>query len=200
MRISNWSAASGWQRNSTTGNSLSVIGINSWSEVIDNFKPALYSKVSIDSAQLNLVNGYRKSASLASDWKKYGASLSKAMSDGTLLVTHDAGRNRNSLWGFAQTFTKKVSFKKHPWFYTTVKINGASAPKAWVKLRFFSGTRILESSALIDTGRPVSIGVSLANWKYRKSVTKIQVLLAPSDGTWTEKASFEMTLPVRGRS
>lgn len=185
---------------SVTQPSLSVIGIQNWSEVISNFKPSLYNKVTVDSAAFIQPVAYRKTAALTSNWKHYGASLTSRLSNGTFHVIHDDSRNRNSLWGFAQTFAKKVSFQKHPWFYTTVKINGATTPKVWVKLRFYSGTHILESSALVDTGRSVPIGVSLANWKYKKSVTKIQVLLAPSDGDWTKQASVDMTIPVRGRS
>lgn len=185
---------------SVTKSSLSVIGISNWSKAIKNFKPALYNKISIASAAMKLPDRYQKTAALTSNWKSYGAALTHRLSGNKLLTIRDAGRNRNSLWGFSQDLAKKVSFHKHPWFYTTVKINGATTQKVWLKIRFFSGTRILESSALVDTGRDVPVGVSLANWKYRKSVTKIQILLAPANGSWTNQASFEMTLPVRGRS
>ena len=117
----------------------------------------------------------------------------------TLRVMRDPNRNPNSLWGFVQKFDKKVNFKKHPVFYTTLRVNGSLSSAVQVKIRFYSGQNILETSRILNANTPVSVGVSLANWKYRKSVTKIQIMAAPVSGGWNSGASFEMTLPVRGK-
>lgn len=183
-----------------TAPSLSVIGIDKWSDVIPHFNKKLYSKTQIASAPLRQVAGYQRSAAVPSGWKQYGASSGMSSAGGTLRVTHDAGRNRNSLWGFVQKFDKKLNFKKHPMFYTTLRVNGSTASQVCVKLRFYSDRNILESSCIIPANTPVHLGVSLANWKYRRSVTKIQVTIAPVSGGWNSNASLEMTLPVRGKS
>ncbi len=184
---------------SVTSEYLPIVGASSWSSLIPNFSKKLYSKTSIASADLLQVSSYRQTAPLASAWKQYGASTGMTASGGTLRAAHDNTRNRNSLWGFSQTLAKKVSFAKHPVFYTTLQVSGSTAPQVKVKLRFYSDKRILESEAVIPANRPVSLGVSLAKWKYRKKVTKIQVLIAPAGGTWNTGAALSMSLPVRGQ-
>lgn len=184
---------------SVTSESLSIIGADSWSEVVTGFDSSLYSKTSIDFAELELLTGYKKTASISSKWKKYGAASSQKTTKTYSRVTHNSSRNRNSLWGFSQTFSKAVSFSNHPYFYTTLTVKGSTGSKVWAKLRFYSGKNILESTGLIDTGRSVAIGVNLSNWAYKNKVTKIQVLLAPAGGKWKSNAALEMTFPVRGR-
>lgn len=179
---------------------LSVIGINKWSDVIPGFNKNLYSKTSVSSSALLQVGAYQGTASISSGWKPYGAASGMTAPDaGTIRTTRDSSRNRSSLWGFSQKFSNTVNFKKHPVFYTTLRVNGAQSGQVLVKLRFYSGKNILESSRVIQTGTSVNLGVSLANWKYRKSVSKIEVLVEPVSGGWSKNASLTMTLPVRGQ-
>lgn len=179
---------------------LSVIGIGSWSDVIPGFSQNLYSKTDVASAALLQVGAYQGTASIDSGWKPYGAASGMTTPEaGTVRTVRDSSRNRSSLWGFSQKFGSAVNFKKHPVFYTTLRVNGAQASQVLVKLRFYSGKNILECSRTIPTGASVNLGVSLANWKYRKSVSKIQVLVEPVSGGWNSGASMTMTLPVRGQ-
>lgn len=182
-----------------TAPSLGIIGADKWSDIIPHFGKNLYSKTQIASAELYQVPSYQSSARIPTAWRQYGAAAGMAGADNTLRVTRDPARNPNSFWGFVQKFDKKVNFKKHPFFYTTLRVNGSSVPAVQVKIRFYSGKNILETSRIINANTPVSVGVSLANWKYRKAVTKIQITAAPVSGGWNSGASFEMTLPVRGR-
>lgn len=182
-----------------TSSSLSIIGIESWSEVIDGFDKEFYTKTTVTSSALQQVKNYRKTASIPSNWEKYGAVTRMSASSGVRYVLHDISRNRNCLWGFSQTFAKGISFKNHSMFYTTLKVNGYTGRTVRVKLRFFSGDHILESYGNVSAGRTVRLGVSLKNWAYRNKVTKIQVLIAPINAKWNKSASLEMKLPVRGK-
>lgn len=183
-----------------TNSSLSVIGIKKWTDVIPNYSSALYNKTSITNATLAQVEGYTASASIPAGWKLYGAGSKLSSKKGMLTVTHNKNRNKNSLWGFSQEFSGKLSFAEHPFLFTTLRVKGATSGKATVKIRFYSGKRILECSRVIPAnGTYVNLGVSLANWKYRDSVTKIRIMITRSGGKWDSNASVTMTPPVRGK-
>jgi hypothetical protein len=187
------------QAETVTASSLSVIGADSWSDVIEDYSSTLYSKTTVASSTLRQVQSYQKTAAIPSSWKKYGAVTALGKAKDVRFVTRDTSRNRNCVWGFTQIFTNTISFKSNSWFYTTLKVSGSTTKQVKVKLRFFSGTHILESYGKIRTGQYVKIGTSLQDWKYRGKVTKIQVLIAPSGGSWSEGATIEMQLPVRGK-
>lgn len=181
-----------------TASSLKVIGIKDWSQVIDDFDASLYTKTSLDTVSAKQVKSYKKKASLTGSWKKYGAVSSSQKINGGFQVFRDNSRNRNSLWGFSQSFKKAVSFSKVSNFSTTLKVKGSTSSKVQVKLRFYSKDKILESSCIIPAGKTVKLTVPLSKWKYRKTVTKIQVALAPvGGGGWKNDASLEMTNSVR---
>lgn len=179
---------------------LDIIGAASWKDLVSGFNSSLYAKTSVASAKLKRVSGYTKSVRIAAGWKAYGA-VSKLQKTGQMLTAiHDPSRNANVVWGFSQEFGQGIRFTTSPVFYTTVNISGASKTQAVLKLRFFSGNNILESEGTIRTGRPILLGVNLANWKYRNKVTRIQVLISPvTGGAWQEDARVELALPVRGK-
>lgn len=185
------------QSPSVANAALAQIGASSWSELIPGYNASLYSKTSLVSVPMEIGAGYQKKASISSKWSKYGAASSARKSGGTWRVTHDGSRNRNSLWGFTQSFKKKLSFDKAPHFCTTLTAVGPTSGQVVVKLRFYSGKRILESSGIIPANQPVRLSVSLGNWSFRKSVTKIQVLLAPAGGSWARGSYLDMANTVR---
>ncbi|MDO4345727.1 MAG: DUF5722 domain-containing protein [Eubacteriales bacterium] len=178
---------------------LSQIGAASWSQLVPGYSAALYSKTNIVTVPMSAVASYKKSAAIASNWLKYGAVTTQKKSGKGLRVIHDYRRNRNSLWGFSQSFSKKLSFGTNSRFCTTLKVSGSTGSKVAVKLRFYSGKNILESTGIIPANKQVKLSVSLKDWKYRKAVTKIQVLLAPASGSWKKTAYLDMANTVRAR-
>lgn len=184
---------------SVTKRALSAIGIKSWSKVISKYSKKLYQKYTFASSTLKQVGSYQKRASLATEWSAYGAVSSGSASQTAVAAVHNNSRNRNSLWGFSQKFSKKISFGSYPCFYTTLRVHGAKAGSVQVTFRFYNGKHILESSGIIPCDASVNLGVSLKKWKYRKSVKKIQVLISPVSGAWQNDASLTMTYPVRGK-
>ncbi len=178
---------------------LSQIGASSWSSLVPDYSVYLYSKTNLVTVPMQTVSSYKKSRSVSSKWSSYGAATGKKKAGKAIRAVHDGSRNRNSLWGFTQSFGKKLSFQSASRFCTTLKVSGSSNAKAVVKLRFYSGKKILESSAVIPANRKVKLSVSLQNWKYRSAVTKIQVLLAPAGGTWKKGAYMDISNTVQAR-
>ncbi len=184
---------------SVTADARAVIGISKWKKVVPGFKQKKAAKYNFAAAALDMVGAYQPTAGLSQSWSAYGA-VSSDVGDATgATVNHNASKNRNSLWGFSQSFGKKQKFTDHPCFYTTLLLHGAAAGTAQVTVRFYSGKNILECSRVIPCDVPVNLGVSLANWAYRKSVKKIQVLISPVSGGWKKDAYLRMNYPVRGR-
>ncbi len=184
--------------NSITADARAVIGISKWKKVIPGFKKKLYEKYTFASGQLVPVAAYQQAADLARNWGAYGAVSSSTGDAASLTVNHNSSRNRNSLWGFSQSFGSKIKFTDHPCFYTTLYLHGADAGMAQVSVHFYSGKHILECSYVVPCDSAINLGVSLANWKYRKSVKKIQVLVSPVSGGWKKDAYLRMNYPVRG--
>ncbi len=178
---------------------LSRIGASSWSQLVPEYSVSLYSKTDLVTVPLRRVSSYKKARSISSKWSQYGAVSGKKKSGKWLRVIRDNQRNPNSLWGFTQSFSKKLSFSKNSRFCTTLKVSGASGGQAVVKLRFYSGKRILEGSTVIPANRKVKLAISLKNWKYRNAVTRIQVLLAPANGTWKKNACVDMAAAVQAK-
>ncbi len=181
-----------------TADALSVIGAKTWKNLVKSYKKKLYRKTIYATSDLNQVAGYTKLSAIAPDWKIYGAVSSGSAKDGTFTAYHNNSRNRNSLWGFTQTFSPKLNFASAPCFCTTLNVRGATAGKALITVRLFNGKKILECSREIPCNTPVSLSASLANWGGRKSVQKIQVLVSPVSGKWTDNASVTMSAPVQG--
>lgn len=79
-------------------------------------------------------------------------------------------------------------------------MTGANKSSVQIKLRFFSGKQYFECTKAIPTDRTVHLSTSLAKWKYRKKVTKIQILAQPVKGaSWKSGAKFKLTAPVLSR-
>ena len=115
-------------------------------------------------------------------------------------LLHDIRRNKNSLWGFSQKMKRSLSFKSYPNFCTTLRASGAQNGYVQIKLRFYSGKHIFECARIVPADQTVRLKTSLAKWKYRSKVTKIQVMAAPVNGSqWNANAQLVMNAPVRSR-
>ena len=79
-------------------------------------------------------------------------------------------------------------------------MTGANKSSVQIKLRFFSGKQYFECTQNVPASRIVHLSTSLAKWKYRKKITKIQILAQPVNGaSWKSGARFELTAPVLSR-
>lgn len=183
---------------SVTADVLPIIGIRQWSDVIPGYDQLLYNKSSYASARLEQVKSYPESIPIASRWMPYGASLRIVRGKTAGRVIHDQSRNRNSLWGFSQTFSGGLSFASAPHFCTTLCVQNTGEAKAQISIRFYSGNHILESSLMVDCNKTVRLRVSLENWSCLNAVDKIRILVSPTGKEWSDSASLKMVWPVQG--
>lgn len=80
------------------------------------------------------------------------------------------------------------------------RASGAQNGYVQIKLRFYSGKHIFECARIVPADQTVRLKTSLAKWKYRSKVTKIQVMAAPVNGSqWNANAQLVMNAPVRSR-
>ena len=186
--------------NSTTKSLVSSIGVTSWKQLIPSYSSKLYNKVSCTIGKLTQVNGYKKTGSVSNTWISYGASGQFSKKGNNYTVYRDTSRNQNISWGYTQSFKKKLNVSSSPRFCTTLRVTGANKSSVQIKLRFFSGKQYFECTKAIPTDKTVHLSTSLAKWKYRKKVTKIQILAQPVKGaSWKSGAKFKLTAPVLSR-
>ena len=186
--------------NSTTKSLVSSIGVTSWKQLIPSYSSKLYNKVSCTIGKLTQVNGYKKTGSVSTSWQPYGASAHFDRHGNNFTIYRDHSRNKNASWGYTQSFRKKLSFSSSPKFCVSLRVSGANKGYAQIKIRFFSGKQYFECTKAIPTDRTVHLSTSLAKWKYRKKVTKIQILAQPVKGaSWKSGAKFKLTAPVLSR-
>ena len=186
--------------NSATKSLVSSIGATSWKQLIPSYNSKLYTKVSCTIGKLTQVNGYKKTGSVSNNWTSYGASSRFNKKDNTFTIYRDTSRNQNISWGYTQSFKKKLNVSSSPRFCTTLRVTGASKNSVQIKIRFFSRKQYFECTQNIPAGRTVHLSTSLAKWKYRKKITKIQILAQPvKNASWKSGATFELTAPVLSR-
>ena len=186
--------------NSTTKSLVSSIGVTSWKQLIPSYSSKLYNKVSCTIGKLTQVNGYKKTGSVSNTWISYGASGQFSKKGNNYTVYRDTSRNQNISWGYTQSFKKKLNVSSSPKFCVSLRVSGANKGYAQIKIRFFSGKQYFECTKAIPTDRTVHLSTSLAKWKYRKKVTKIQILAQPVKGaSWKSGAKFKLTAPVLSR-
>lgn len=178
----------------------STIGVSNWKSLIPSYSSKLYNKSNCTIGALEQVNAYRRGASIYQRWSPYGAVTTSHKTGNTFTALHDIRRNKNSLWGFSQKMKRSLSFKSYPNFCTTLRASGAQNGYVQIKLRFYSGKHIFECARIVPADQTVRLKTSLAKWKYRSKVTKIQVMAAPVNGSqWNANAQLVMNAPVRSR-
>ncbi len=183
--------------NSATKSLVSSIGVSSWKQLIPSYSSKLYNKVSCTIGKLTQVNGYQKNRlcfkQLDSPMVLPDNSVKREI---IILIYRDTSRNQNISWGYTQSFKKKLNVSSSPRFCTTLRVTGANKSSVQIKIRFFSGKQYFECTKAIPTDRTVHLSTSLAKWKYRKKVTKIQILAQPVKGaSWKSGAKFELNCP-----
>lgn len=185
---------------SVTSFAPSAIGVSSWKDLIPAYSSKLYNKVNCTIGSLDQVNGYRRAASVYQNWRSYGAVSNAHKTRNAFIAIRDNKRNKNSLWGFSQKLKRKTSFRSYPGFCTTVNVSGAQNGYAQIKMRFYSGRNFFECARIIPCNQNIHLRTSLAKWKYRSKVTKIQIMAAPvHGGKWNSNAHLVMSTPVRSR-
>ena len=180
-----------------TSKYLKIIGAKNWKSLIKGFSSSLYTKTYFTKGTLSVVSQYQKKAAIPAKWNVYGAVSGKQAIDGGFRVYHDSSRNPNCLWGLTQNFSS-LSFSAASELCMRVKITGASAGKAIVMVRVFSGNRIYEAQKTLPCNTTCKLKANLAAWEKASSVKRIQILASPVSGLWHSDAYMSVTGIERG--
>ncbi len=113
----------------------------------------------------------------------YGALSNFSLNNNTYTLTHDASRNANVPWGMIRDGV--INCKKRKKFGFGIVVNGAQSGSATIYLRLWSGTKkYLDCSCVVPCGAQNALCVNLKKWKYRKKITRVEILIRPTSGGW----------------
>lgn len=128
---------------------------------------------------------------LPTGWKRYGAVAQARWKDGTYTLVRDNSRNTNIAWGLNRDFGH-LNVSSYPRLTFRICTAGTTNGRSRILVRIFSGRkRCIEYRRVYNTGVWHDISVDLSAWKYRKSVTRVQILLQNAeDGAWLNGATM----------
>lgn len=118
----------------------------------------------------------------------YGALSGFAFQDGVYLLAHENGRNENVPWGIRRN--GRINASKLKRFGFGIQVNGSTNRVCRVTVRLWSGSkRYLEAKRKITCGAQYMLCVNLKKWKFRKKITRVEILITPAGGSWTGNAN-----------
>ena len=121
----------------------------------------------------------------------YGACSRFSNSGGTYTLKHDSSRNANVPVGFIRTGKINCNTRKKLGF--SIMANGFNTGKAYVTLRLWSGAnRYYEGVRTIGCGQWHHLYVNLKKWKYRKNITRMDIVVSSEGGGWAGDASISI--------
>ena len=145
------------------------------------------------------VKGGKLKLSKPLKWKKqytnrfapYGSYSSFGYNGGTYTVTHDSSRNANVPMGFVRS--GKINCKTRKKLGFSIMTSGITTGKAYVTLRLWSGTkRFLEAKRVTSCGTWVNLYVNLNKWKYRNTITRVDIVVSSEGNGWADGASVSV--------
>ncbi len=120
-------------------------------------------------------------------FRGYGALSGFHLSNGTYTLVHDSSRNANVPWGMIRDGV--INCKKLKKLGFGITVNGAQSGTANVYLRLWSNSsRYYDCSRTVACGVGNALFVNLKKWKYRKKITRVEILIRPTSGGWNEGA------------
>ena len=122
----------------------------------------------------------------------YNATVKKSGRKTTVKV--HTSINPNLYVGADWRFSSKLNFTSRKYFTCKLNITGMKEKYAHVRIRFFHGNSVYESSAKVKGGGTRAVSVNLSKWAYRGSVNKIQIWVRPYSKTrWKNGAKVVIT-------
>lgn len=173
---------------------LKSIGIKNWSSVIPGFSWKKFSSMgSYTSGKGIVFKTVAKSKNITNSVKNgYNATVKKSGRKTTVKV--HTSINPNLYVGADWRFSKKLNFTSRKYFTCKLNITGMKEKYAHVRIRFFHGNSVYESSAKVKGGGTRAVSVNLSKWAYRGSVNKIQIWVRPYSKTrWKNGSKIVIT-------
>lgn len=168
---------------------LKTIGISSWSSVIPGFNWNRFTSMGgYTNGKASTIKKVTKAKSIGNALKNsYNGTAKKSGSKTTVKVNTSV--NPNLYCGAGWKFSKALNFSSRKYFTCKLSISGMREKYAHVRIRFFHGPMIYESSMKVKGAGTRTVSVNLSKWKYRGSVDKIQIWVRPNGKTRWKKGA-----------
>ena len=173
---------------------LNVIGISSWNSVIPGFTWNRFTSMGgYSNGKISSIHKVSKAKSISNSLKNgYNGTVKKKGSTTTVKVSTSANPNLYS--GAGWRFTKALNFKSRKYFTCKLKVVGMREKYAHVRIRFFHGASVYESTMKLKGNTTKQVSVNLSKWSGRKSVDKIQIWVRPNKKTrWKKGAKITIS-------
>ena len=83
-----------------------------------------------------------------------------------------------------------IRAKKYPKFGFGIHVTSSLSGSATVYLRLWSGSKkYYDASATVRCGANYYLYANLSKWKARKKITRVEILIRPSDAGWKKKTT-----------
>ena len=126
-------------------------------------------------------------------FKPFGAVSGFHYSNGAYTLEHDYSRNANVPWGMIRE--GKINCRNNSKFVFNLDIRGTLNGTALVYLRLWSGTkRYFDASCIVPGGVKNQLCADLKNWKMRRKITRVEILLRPNGPGWESSTTAHISL------
>ena len=137
---------------------------------------------------LKITKGLKVTENYTAGGGGWGALTSAVFENGVYTLVHDTTRNANVPWGIIRDGT--INAKKLTKFVLALTVTGSTSGRCDVYVRLYSGAKkYYETHRVIGCGSQVNLMTDLKNWKARKNITRVKIMIRPKGGLWAEGAS-----------
>ena len=147
--------------------------------------------VKVKGGKLKLSKPLKWSKHYTNRFSPYGSYAGFYHSGDTYTVKHDGSRNANVPMGFIRGGKINCNTRKKLGF--SINASGIKKGKAYVTLRLWSGTKkYYEARRVITCGTWVNLYANLKKWKYRKKITRVDIVVSSEGEGWSDGASVSV--------
>ncbi len=170
---------------------LDYIPGNNWSSLVKDFTWSHFKKMgTYKNGKITTLSSVKKTKKIPNNLRySYNGTASKK--DAKTTVKVDPAVNPVIYSGAGWKFSKKLDFSGKSHFSCKLRINGLNENNAHVRIRFFNGSNIYETSMKLPEGKTKLLLADLTKWKYNGNVNKIQIWVRPySKKKWKSGATI----------
>lgn len=147
--------------------------------------------VKVKGGKLKLSKPLKWSKHYTNRFSPYGSYAGFYHSGDTYTVKHDGSRNANVPMGFIRG--GKINCKSRKKLGFSINASGIKNGKAYVTLRLWSGAKkYYEARRVITCGTWVNLYANLKKWKYRKKITRVDIVVSSEGEGWSDGASVSV--------
>ncbi len=151
-------------------------------------KKTVQKQIKVSSGKMKRIKGLAWAQNFTNGFAPYGAVSTFDYSNNSYVLGHDSTRNGNVPWGM--TRVGRINCKNKKKFGFGIAVNGSQSGRSYVYLRLWSGPkRYYDATVTVTNGAPNKLYVNLKDWKYRGTITRVDIYIRPVGGVWADGAS-----------